>query len=212
MPIPTFPVYLFDVDGTLLDSAADICGAIQTALADTEHNAVKTDFLKKYIGRHLNDLFLDLFPGATPAFLDDLVAKYRQAYPLRNHNSTSVYPGVVETLEKLDGRKSTATTKGTPTTKLVLARFGLLRYFDHVQGTDGFPAKPHPDVIFAALRGLNAKPEECLFVGDAVPDILAARAAGVKICSVLYGYGEPDELRRHEPDFTIEELTDLLTG
>ncbi len=210
MAIPSFPVYLFDVDGTLVHSAVDICGAIQSALADTQHHAVRPEFLQKYIGRHLNDLFLDLFPGATAQFLEDLVVKYRQAYPLRNHNSTSVYPGVVEALEQLGGRKSTATTKGTPTTKLVLERFHLLPYFDHVQGTDGFPAKPHPDVIFAALRGLGAKPEDCLFVGDAVPDILAAKAAGVKICSVLYGYGEPDELRRHEPDFVIDQLTDLL--
>lgn len=212
MPIPSFPVYLFDVDGTLVHSSADICGAIQTALADTEQHAVKTEFLQKYIGRHLNDLFLDLFPGAAPEFIEGLVVKYRQAYPLRNHNSTSVYPGVVETLEKLGGRKSTATTKGTPTTKLVLERFNLLPYFDHVQGTDGFPAKPHPDVIFAALRGLDAKPDECLFVGDAVPDILAAKASGVKICSVLYGYGERDELQQHQPDFMIERLTELLPG
>lgn len=210
MAIPTFPVYLFDVDGTLVHSAADICGAIQTALADTECHAVKTEFLQKYIGRHLNDLFLDLFPDATPEFLDSLVVKYRQAYPLRNHSSTAVYPGVIETLRKLGGRKSTATTKGTLTTRLVLERFGLLPYFDHVQGTDGFPAKPKPDVIFAALSGLGAKPEDCLFVGDAVPDILAAKAAAVKVCSVLYGYGAADELRQHEPDFVIESLSELV--
>jgi phosphoglycolate phosphatase len=212
LSIPAFPAYLFDVDGTLVHSAPDICGAIQTALADTEHHDVKTEFLQRYIGRHLNDLFLDLFPAATPEFLEELVSKYRHAYPLRNHSSTQLYPGVIETLQRLGGRKSTATTKGTPTTKLVLERFGLLPYFDHVQGTDGFPAKPQPDVIFAALRGLSAKVEDCLFVGDAVPDIVAAKAAGVKICSVLSGYGEATELRQHQPDFVIERLTDLLPG
>ena len=59
----------------------------------------------------------------------------------------SVFPGVAEALASLGGRKSTATTKGTPTTRLVLEKFGLIRHFDHVQGTDGFPSKPAPDVI-----------------------------------------------------------------
>ena len=60
------------------------------------------------------------------------------------------FPGVAEALAALPGRKSTATTKGTPTTRWCSKRFGLLPYFDHVQGTDGFPAKPEPDVIWLA--------------------------------------------------------------
>ena len=57
-----------------------------------------------------------------------------------------MYPGVAEALRVLGGRKSTATTKGTPTTRAVLEQFGLISYFDHVQGTDGIPCKPAPDV------------------------------------------------------------------
>ena len=95
---------------------------------------------------------------------------------------------------KLGGRKSTATTKGTPTTRIVLERFGLLPYFDHVQGTDGFPAKPNPDVIFKALEGLGASPADCLFVGDSPADMEAAHRAGVKSCAVTYGYGQREDL------------------
>ena len=76
------------------------------------------------------------------------------------------YPGIAEALAALPGRKSTATTKGTPTTRAVLEMFGLLPYFDHVQGTDGFPAKPEPDVILASLEVFGVQPEDCLFVGD----------------------------------------------
>ena len=169
--IPAFPVYLFDVDGTLVDSAVDICGAIQGVLASTSQNNVPFDFLKGYIGRHLIDLFQELFPKNTPEQIDGLVMEYRRLYPLRNHSATNAYPGVAEVLAKLGGRKATATTKGTPTTRLVLERFGLLPYFDHVQGTDGFPAKPNPDVIFKALACLGASAEDCLFVGDSPADI-----------------------------------------
>ena len=62
--IPEFPVYLFDVDGTLLDSAADICGAIQACWQARSQGSVTDEFLRRYIGRHLYDLFQDLFPGS----------------------------------------------------------------------------------------------------------------------------------------------------
>ncbi len=208
--IPAFAVYLFDVDGTLVDSAIDIVGAIQGVLASTPKPDVPFDFVKRYIGRHLVDLFQDLFPAYTPEQIDALVVEYRRIYPLRDHAATKAYPGVAEALAKLAGRKSTATTKGTPTTRLVLERFGLLRYFDHVQGTDGFPAKPNPDVIFKALAGLGASPGECLFVGDSPADIEAAHRAGVKSCAVTYGYGQREELAKWRPDFWAAELQDLL--
>ncbi|HXK00770.1 MAG TPA: HAD hydrolase-like protein, partial [Verrucomicrobiae bacterium] len=70
--IPSFPVYLFDIDGTLLDSAQDICGAVQQVLDHNPAPPVTFEFLKSYIGRHLDDLFGDVFPGATRERLDDL--------------------------------------------------------------------------------------------------------------------------------------------
>ena len=63
--IPAFPVYLFDVDGTLMDSAADICGAIQTVLANRGRNDITHDILRPYIGRHLLDEFLGWASAAT---------------------------------------------------------------------------------------------------------------------------------------------------
>ncbi len=176
--IPKFPVYLFDVDGTLVDSAADICGAIQGVLAGTSQSSVTDEFLRTYIGRHLYDLFQDLFPGRTRAEMDEMIADYRSIYLAREHSSTRPYPGVAEALAALPGRKSTATTKGTPTTRAVLEMFGLLRYFDHVQGTDGFPAKPEPDVILASLKIFGAKPEDCLFIGDSPTDMEAGTPRG----------------------------------
>ncbi len=207
--VPAFPVYLFDVDGTLVDSAQDICGAIQDVLATTRQNSVEDAFLRRYIGRHLLDLFQDLFLDYAPAQIDDMIVAYRKIYPARNHRMTSVYDGVVEGLTRLGGRKSTATTKGTPTTRTVLEMFGLLPYFDHVQGTDGFPAKPEPDVIFASLRVLGARPEDCLLVGDSAADMEAGRRAGVKTCAVLYGYGERDDLEKWKPDYWITDLRSL---
>jgi phosphoglycolate phosphatase len=207
--VPRFPVYLFDIDGTLLDSALDICGAIQQVLSSTSCHPVSFEYLKSYIGLHLIDLFEDIFPDLTAERCDALIQQYRTIYHGRKHQETRVFPGVAEALAALGGRKGTATTKGTPTTRLVLEQFGLLQYFDHVQGTDGFPSKPAPDVIFTALSAMGAKPEECLFVGDSSADMEAGRRAGVKTCAVRYGYGQEAEMARFEPDYWVADLREL---
>lgn len=207
MSIPIFPVYLFDIDGTLVDSAADICGAIQCVLAETRRPDVEFEFLKTYIGKHLIDLFQDL--EFEPEEVDALITEYRRIYPERKHANTKVYPGVREGLAALPGVKSTATTKGTPTTRMVLEMFELAPYFNHIQGTDGFPAKPEPDVIFTALKALGASTADCLFVGDSAADMEAGRRAGVKTCAVTYGYGSRAEMEKWRPDFWIDDLRQL---
>lgn len=168
------------------------------------------EFLRRYIGLHLIDLFSDVLPHYTTGQIDQLVQQYRAVYPLRGHALTKVFPGVREALPLLNGLKSTATTKGTPATKLILEQFGLIQYFNHVQGTDGFPCKPAPNVILTALEAVRARPEDCLMVGDAPADMEAGRRAGVKTCAVRYGYGDPEELAQTGPDYWVSDLRELL--
>ena len=92
----------------------------------------------------------------------------------------------------------------------MLDQFGLLPFFDHVQGTDGFPCKPAPDVIEHSLAALRAKPQDCLFVGDSAADMEAGRRAGVRICAVDYGYGTREALAAWNPDYAIGDLRELL--
>jgi HAD superfamily hydrolase (TIGR01509 family) len=208
--IPRFHAYLFDIDGTLLDSARDICGAIQQTLEPTGCPPLTFEYLRGFIGLHLIDCFSEVLPHYTPQQMDQLVQNYRALYPARGHTLTSIYPGVAETLAKLEGRKTTATTKGTNGSRQILEQFGLLPYFDHVQGTDGFPCKPAPDVILRGIEALGASPSETLMVGDAPSDIIAGKRAGVKTCAVRYGYGKPEELARLEPDYWVSDLRELL--
>lgn len=205
-----YAVYLFDVDGTLVDSAADIAAAVVEALAEAGHGSPAPAGLKKYIGVPLIGIFRDLVPDATQEEHDRLIAAYRRIYPARRHRLTQVYPGVREALATLGGRKSTASTKNTAMTRSVLEHFGLIEYFDHVQGTDGFPYKPEPDVVRVSLGVFGARPEDCLLVGDAPTDMEAGRRAGVAICAVRYGYGDLAELARWQPDYWVGDLRELL--
>ena len=153
-------------------------------------------------------LFEDL--GFTSDAFDLLIQSYRTSYWDRKHAGTRVFPGVAEMLALLGGRKSTATIKTSQTTRGVLEQFGLLRHFDHVQGTDGFPAKPEPDVILASLRVLDADPRECLLVGDSAADMEAGHRAGVWTCAVRWGYGNHQEMAQWDPDYWIDEPAGLL--
>ena len=209
--IPRFPIYLFDIDGTLLDSAEDICGAVQHVLSSAPRPTdVPFAYLKGFIGRHLIELFADVYPDYSAPQIDSLIQQYRATYLARGHLQTRLYPGVAEGLARLGGRKGTATTKGSPTTRAVLEQFGLIQYFDHVQGTDGFPSKPAPDVVLTALAALGARPADCLFVGDSPADMEAGRRAGVRTCAVRYGYGKTDELAKWAPDYWVSDLRELV--
>ncbi len=201
---------MFDLDGTLLDSAKDICAAVQQVLSEHVSQPLPFEYLKSFVGFHLDNVFTDVLPGAKREQLDDLISRYKTTYLARRHAATRLFPGVVEALASLGGRKATATTKGTPTTRSVLDQFGLLRYFDHVQGTDGFPCKPAPDVLERSIAVLGARPEDCLFVGDSEADMEAGRRAGVRICAVKYGYGKTEALAKWNPDYWVSDLRELL--
>lgn len=207
--IPSFPAYLFDVDGTLLESAPDIVGAVEQVLSAHGAPNLSFPYLASFIGKHLFALFDEVFPHADDALREQLLKEYRETYWAREHRSTKRYPGVAEGLAALGGLKATATTKSTQTTHVVLEKFGLRPYFQHVQGTDGFPAKPAPDVLFRAMEGLGVTPDACLLVGDSTSDMAAGRAAGVTICAVDYGYGNHEEMRAFSPDYWISDLREL---
>jgi HAD superfamily hydrolase (TIGR01509 family) len=191
-----------------MDSQADICGAVQTVLASHGRTDISHEVLVRYIGRHLMEEFVDF--GFSHEQAEQMMVEYRGIYSERKHAATQVYPGVAVALDRLGGRKSTATTKGTPTTRLVLEQFGLLQHFDHVQGTDGFPAKPDPGVLLKSLDALGAKPADCLLVGDSPADMEAGRRAGIRTCAVTWGYGDPGELARWTPDFWADAPHQLL--
>lgn len=203
---------VFDLDGTLLDSAADIHASISHALSTAGHPAPSMDELSRWIGRPLDELFMAFAPGGD---LPGLTTAYRAHVLDGGHRATRVFPGTVELLEELRGagwRLAVATTKTTPSARHVLEQLDLLRRFDHVQGTDGFACKPAPDVVEHALIGLglhDVAPDRCWMVGDTTYDIEAGGAAGLSTAAIPSGAHSREELRRAEPDLLVDDLLAL---
>lgn len=199
---------VFDLDGTLIDSAKDITVAFQQACVVCGHPAPEEEHVRNLIGRPLREMFHHFLPDAD---MDQLILAYRAHYDEHCTVYTRFYPEVLDVLSELRKRGyllAVATTKVPRVARLVSEKMGLVGHMDHIQGTDGFPHKPEPDVIFTALDALEAK--GLWMVGDTTADVLAGKAAGLKTYGVTWGTHNRDVLETVHPDVISDDLKGLL--
>ncbi|NMB77211.1 MAG: HAD-IA family hydrolase [Myxococcales bacterium] len=202
---------LFDLDGTLIDSAEDIAISAQRGFEEVGVVGVSREEVRAHLGLSLADLYRALCPDGDAARRERFIQAYRRHYAEHGTEHTSVYPGVEETLRALSHlRLGVATTKLTAVAEQVLAKMGLREHFQHVQGTDGFPPKPHPEVVRRALAALGSPAESAALVGDTDRDVLAARAAGVRAAAVTYGGWSRQRLAALAPDVLLDRFSDLV--
>jgi phosphoglycolate phosphatase len=199
---------VFDLDGTLVDSLPDIVGAFRDAFVEAGLAAPAADEVRQHVGLPLEQMYASFAPAVQVA---PLAAAYRRLYPERFTRSSRPFPGVVAALAALRARGfrlGVATTKRTDMAVRLVAAMGLETALDHVQGTDGFPHKPAPDVIERALSALGA--DGVWMVGDTVHDIEAGRAAGLATYAVTWGTHDVERLRAARPDRLEDTLVGLL--
>jgi len=201
-----------DLDGTLIDSVADISVAVSYALATYNIPPVTIEETKACVGEGISTLvekILSLKEITVPdrESLVQRVLEYYTAHPVTN---TKPYPGVRETLASLVAcKKAVISNKLTNLSQGILRDLDLLKYFDIVAGADSSPErKPSPVPIFRALSLLHVLPPEALMVGDSIFDMVAGRAAGVKTVAVTYGYGKPGF--SDGCDYVIDRFSQLL--
>jgi pyrophosphatase PpaX len=202
--------FLFDLDGTLLDTTSLIIASFQHALRVVLGREVTVAEITSRLGEPL--------PTTMERFCrerrDELVECYR-TFNIENHDRLArAFPGVPETLAALKGRGMrlavvSAKMRSTVHKGLALARISDL--FDAVVGLeDTEKHKPDPAPLVEALRRLAAAPATAVMVGDSPYDLLAARAAGVASVAVSWSSYSREELDRHQPDFTISAMNELL--
>jgi pyrophosphatase PpaX len=182
-----FPVVLFDLDGTLIDSTAMI-------LASFKH-ATKT-----VLGRDLPDREIFAVVGGptleaqmrsfAPGRVEELLAVYR-AHNTPLHDELELCPGIWDVLSRLkaEGRRlGIVTSKRRRTAQLALDRLGIEPFFDTIITSDEPVAhKPSPEPVLLALERLGAEPGDAVYVGDSPFDVASAKAAGVYSIAVLWG-------------------------
>jgi len=207
-----FGLIVWDLDGTLLDTAPDLYKAFCDMLRDFgfgDRDIPDYGEFKKYIG---GGAFGFIQPFLPEDLWEDALLKVRKYYLERYIcRETKPYEGIVETLETLKGeglKLAVATNKITEGAVRVLEKTDLLKYFDIVVGRD-LPKehKPSPHHLFYITERLNVNPAEVLHIGDRSDDVACAKSAGAKAGYALWGYTEPLKL---EPDFLLEKPEDVL--
>jgi phosphoglycolate phosphatase len=186
---------LFDFDGTLADTAADLCAAVNQLRIEKGKNALSVESVRPYASmgaRGMLRIGFGLKPDDAqyPALRDAFLKRYEE----HMYGQTRVFPGIDELLKELKTRGirwGIVTNKAMRFTERLVKELSLAP--DCVVGGDSTPhLKPHPGSLLLAAEKLNLAPQNCYYLGDDLRDIQAARAAGMRPVAVEWGYVSPD--------------------
>ncbi|WP_018751883.1 pyrophosphatase PpaX [Paenibacillus sanguinis] len=201
---------LFDLDGTIINTNELIITTFMHVIDKHGLGPFTREQIIPHMGTTLEHQ-LRTFSGQEN--VDALVADYRTYNRKRHDELIAEFPHVKEVLAELHQRGITmgiVTTKIRETTMLALERFGFLAYMKTIVTVDDVShPKPHPEPILTALKALKADPARTLMVGDSAADLLSAKAAGVQAAGVAWSLKGEMELRKYNPDYIIQDMTDL---
>ena len=189
---------LFDLDGTLLDTAPDLVDAVNRLRVERGLEALPCALIRPTVS-HGTPRMLRVAFGVEPNHADfpALRARLIALYQERIVDKTTLFPGMEEVLVTLEARGirwGVVTNKPAFLTDPILARMGLTERAAAIVSGDTTPfAKPHPAPLLHACKVANCPPETCAFIGDAACDITAGRAAGMATLVALFGYLSPDD-------------------
>ena len=208
---------LFDLDGTLLDSIPDLAEACHRMMVELGRAPHSIDTIRTFVGKGMLNLVrrcLTEHGAASDAELAAAVDVFRRHYAEVNGLATTIYDGVVPALEALQAQgvaMACVTNKPAAFTGPLLERMGIARYFGATVSGDTLPEKkPHPAPLFHACELLGVTVAESLMIGDSANDAEAARAAGMPVLLVTYGYSEGMPVDSIECDGLLSSLVDAL--
>lgn len=211
--MPVFDLYLFDLDGTLVDTREDITTSVNYVMKLHSRPAVEAMTVVSWIGNGLDDLMTKAFQTDDAEFISQLVEEFRGHYAEHCTDASYLYEGCSDTLLSLrqsGAHLSILTNKPQDLSVEIVRRLGILEHFDHVVGPlDADLRKPNPSNLLSLVRDVGALARRTLMVGDSRNDILVARNAGVPSCGCAFGYYGRERLAEMEPTYLIDRLPDL---
>lgn len=211
-----YPGYLFDLDGTLVDTAPDLNAALNHALHETGLARVDEQLTRHWVGHGARVLVQKALEhqGATHPGIDAIHGSFLAYYADHVADLSQPYPGVHEALTALHQRRAklaVVTNKLSGFTEALLSQLGLADYFELVVCGDTTKSpKPAADPALHACAELGIAPAEALFVGDSTTDVGCARAAGCPVVCVRDGYSQGVSAEALGADGVIESFLDLV--
>lgn len=203
---------IFDLDGTLADTKDDITLAVNLTLEEVGLPPKPAETIHGYVGSGIRRLLQQAVGEETGPTIQATLAVFRRHYMAHFLDRTRLYDGINQVLSTFSNRRrAVATNKAQVYTDPILKGLGVFDCFDVVLAADnGYRLKPDPHMIVEILRRLNVASGDAVMIGDSLLDLDAARAAGVAVCAVGYGFGDSTELKSSVPDFFAESVLDLV--
>jgi phosphoglycolate phosphatase len=201
---------VFDWDGTLMDSEAQIVTCLHAAMANLGLEPMDDDTVKNVIGLGLREAIDTLVPGRDDRFYQVFVDTYR-AYWFKSESS-SLFAGAREVLDNIRQNRfllGVATGKARRGLDRALRDTGLTSCFHATRCADEAPSKPHPQMLLDLMAVLEVLPEETIMVGDTEYDMEMATNAGAAKIAVLSGVHSGERLNRHAPLVCLDRIDDL---
>ncbi len=206
-----YKLYIFDLDGTLVDTRPDIARALQKTLEEAGMPVPKLDEVARAIGGGAKNA-VSMLTGLTGEDVTPHLQRFTVDYEAMCCDNTCVYEGGEALLRRLkeNGAKlALVTMKYKPPTLKILDVHGL-NMFDAVLTFDDLDKrKPDPESLFALCERFDADVKDTLVIGDTVTDIRYAQSAGADSCAVEYGYGETEDILALEPTYAVKSLLEL---
>ena len=205
---------VFDLDGTLVDASEDLTSSLNATFARLRPGTppLALDAVRAMIGEGATVLVTRALAAARlDLAVEEVLPVYMEVYAQRLLETTRPYDGVVELLDALAPRTlAVLTNKPGGMSRAVLEGLGLSARFLRIYGGDDLPTrKPDPEGLSRLVAEAGVAPGEALMVGDSAIDVRTARAAGVRVVGVAWGF-DPEGLRRQPPDALISRPGDLL--
>lgn len=207
-----FEVLVFDWDGTLMDSEADIVACMDYAIREHGIEPDPPHSLKRVIGLGLVEAVADLLPGHSAELHDEVADTYRERFLSDKTVQSELFPGVVETLHHLKEagyQLSVATGKSRAGLDRTLRETGLGALFPVTRCADETFSKPHPQMLEEIKTDFDVSAEQMLMIGDTEFDLQMAVNAGVASVGVSYGVHEASRLRTHDPMTILDRINQL---
>ena len=203
--------FVFDLDGTLIDSKTDLVNSVNAMLRETRRAHLPADLIASYVGHGAPQLIArTLGSAASDEERREALKIFLKHYQVKKLEETRPYPGVVEGLHELRTRPlAVLSNKPAKLSVEILDGLGLAWFFRGVYGGDSFERKkPDPSGALAILKEFGVPPEEAAMVGDSDVDVQTARNAGMLAVGVRYGFGQHDP-QMTPADLYVEDLTEL---
>lgn len=213
---------MFDLDGTLVDSALDLTAAVDNMLQALGRAPAGEDRVRQWVGNGAPVLVMraltgEMYPAddaVEPELFQAAFEVFLSAYTQSNGRYSRLYPGVEEVLQQLQGAgvpMAVVTNKPMAFTTPLLKALKIDHYFDQVLGGDSLPVKkPDPLPLRVVMETFGCQPERALMLGDSRNDVLAARAAGSTVICVSYGYNHGEPVDACSPDRVVDSFAELI--